>query len=57
MVCADEFQRRRIEHELAARHQGAPQWLRKKVVRAAGLTEKHDEDALFAREVAELSAR
>lgn len=56
-MCADEFQRRRIEHELAARHQGAPQWLRKKVVRAAGLTEKHDEDALFAREVAELSAR
>ena len=32
------------------------QWLRKAVLRAAGLKAKHDEDAIFAREVAELSA-
>ena len=32
------------------------QWLRKAVLRAAGLKAKHDEDAIFAREVAALSA-
>ncbi len=31
------------------------QWLRKAVLRAAGLKAKHDEDAIFAREVAALS--
>jgi len=30
------------------------QWLRKAVLRAAGLKEKHDEDAIFARQVEEL---
>jgi len=32
------------------------QWLRKAVLRAAGLKAKHDEDAIYAREVAALSA-
>ena len=32
------------------------QWLRKAVLRAAGLKAKHDEDAIFAGQVAELSA-
>jgi len=32
------------------------QWLRKAVLRAAGLKAKHDEDAIFAEQVAELSA-
>ena len=32
------------------------QWLRKAVLRAAGLKAKHDEDAIFADQVAELSA-
>lgn len=32
------------------------QWLRKAVLRAAGLKAKHDEDAIFASHVAELSA-
>lgn len=31
------------------------QWLRKAVLRAAGLKAKHDEDAIYARQVAELS--
>ncbi len=31
------------------------QWLRKAVLRAAGLKAKHDEDAIFAEHVAELS--
>lgn len=31
------------------------QWLRKAVLRASGLKERHDEDAIFAREVSELS--
>ena len=31
------------------------QWLRKAILRAAGLKAKHDEDAIFARQVAELS--
>lgn len=31
------------------------QWLRKAVLRSAGLKAKHDEDAIFARQVAELS--
>jgi uncharacterized membrane protein len=31
------------------------QWLRKAVLRAAGLKAKHDEDAIFAEQVAELS--
>jgi len=31
------------------------QWLRKAVLRAAGLKEKHDEDAIFARQVEELA--
>ncbi|HTZ08972.1 MAG TPA: hypothetical protein VMB72_07860, partial [Acidimicrobiales bacterium] len=30
------------------------QWLRKAVLRAAGLKEKHDEDAIFAEQVADL---
>jgi Ca2+/H+ antiporter, TMEM165/GDT1 family len=33
------------------------QWLRKAVLRAAGLKAKHDEDAIFTEQVAELSAR
>ena len=32
------------------------QWLRKAVLRAAGLKAKHDEDAIFAEHVAELAA-
>jgi uncharacterized membrane protein len=32
------------------------QWLRKAVLRAAGLKAKHDEDAIFAEQVAELTA-
>ena len=32
------------------------QWLRKAVLRSAGLKAKHDEDAIFAEEVSELSA-
>jgi uncharacterized membrane protein len=32
------------------------QWLRKAVLRAAGLKAKHDEDAIFAKQVEELSA-
>ncbi len=32
------------------------QWLRKAVLRAAGLKARHDEDAIFAEQVAELSA-
>jgi len=32
------------------------QWLRKAILRAAGLKAKHDEDAIFATQVAELSA-
>ncbi len=32
------------------------QWLRKAVLRAAGLKAKHDEDAIYAEQVAELSA-
>ena len=32
------------------------QWLRKAILRAAGLKAKHDEDAIFAEQVAELSA-
>ncbi len=32
------------------------QWLRKAVLRAAGLKAKHDEDAIFAEQVAELEA-
>ncbi len=32
------------------------QWLRKAILRAAGLKAKHDEDAIFAEEVTELSA-
>src|ERR1700722_10516304 len=32
------------------------QWLRKAVLRAAGLKAKHDEDAIFTEHVAELSA-
>src|SRR5450759_2010560 len=31
------------------------QWLRKAVLRAAGLKAKHDEDAIFAKQVEELS--
>jgi uncharacterized membrane protein len=33
------------------------QWLRKAVLRAAGLKAKHDEDAIFTEQVAELSGR
>jgi len=33
------------------------QWLRKAVLRAAGLKAKHDEDAIFTEQVAELSAQ
>ena len=33
------------------------QWLRKAVLRAAGLKAKHDEDAIFAEQVAELADR
>ncbi len=33
------------------------QWLRKAVLRAAGLKDKHDEDAIFTEHVAELSGR
>ena len=31
------------------------QWLRKAMLRSAGLKAKHDEDAIFAEQVAELS--
>jgi len=33
------------------------QWLRKAVLRAAGMKAKHDEDAIFAEQVEELSTR
>src|ERR1700694_1411987 len=32
------------------------QWLRKAILRAAGLKAKHDEDAIYAKQVAELSS-